>query len=996
MRSLGLNKMLKKNKILTVFILFSFLDVVPVFAQLEETANTKITELKNLIAQAETKGIDVLKEEATIRTAEVFLKYANWDEENVATNTEYFSLVHIYKDNAAQMAEDLPDFERNEIILMLDEAILNITKLINGEVTRKASPKIDWSQVSISGNKIMFQGKPVFLEDYTWKPRIEELTEFYGNKDGVFITPTDVTNSSGAIKGDLIAEIQGKTDNVAFGSIFLNHKNVPDWAETTYGPGFKMREDTFTAYDIDNPGARELQSHLLGATVPLMAGKKYTELGYMLVNEPHFITTKDGTKDVWASGPVSNYTIDKFKIWLENKHTSISELNMLWETSFASFNEVTIEIPIEISLRGTPMWYDWQLFNMNRVTEWYSFLRSKIQEHDPLAKTHLKLIPKMWSGNGRDHGLDFEALTMQSEIIGNDAGSHNSYMWGSVEEWESRYNFEWRELAMSYDFFKSISPNKINYNSEGHFLSTTKFRDLYQKPSYARMTYWLAHIHGLNVIQTWFWSRREDGSIRNNSGKSYAGSNNQQPRIVNEVASTMLDINAFAEEFTALQNMRKPIRIFHSKTSALNKTNHMDDVFELYEELYFNGLSLGFATENIITQQNNSLWDVIVVNNTQYVTLSELNSLQQYLDNGGTVILDSESLKMDEYGRNHNVYLNTNNGGVLISNSSVSSMANSALDVVESKGGMPKISVAETNSLGKKGVSWRVVAVNGKNIISLVNIGKETATVTLGLNGSSTIGLTNLLTGENLSRTFEMEPEKVYLLEAVDATLSVEEFDIEAVNEACPDEDNGKIKISAVNTNNYTLNFNGTEVNFTNDAALENLAPGFYEFCITNNSTNLEQCYNLKIDEATSIAGKTEAFSSRIFVNIEQGTAPFEVVVNNETVLNTNSKSFSVATNKGDLVKIKSSIDCEGELIQSTITAYPNPTTGVVQISVNSEKKNISVEIYNSQSQILVKESKIINNGVLQFNIEAYPSGLYFVKLQLENEESVNLKVMKL
>ncbi|MDO6424950.1 hypothetical protein, partial [Saccharophagus degradans] len=128
-------------------------------------------------------------------------------------------------------------------------------------------------------------------------------------------------NSSGAIKSDLLAEINGKTDHT-FGFVFLNHKGVPGWAESKYGPGFKMREDTFTAYDIDNPGAREMQSFLLEGTVPLMAGKKYSDLGYMLCNEPHFITTKDGSKTVWASGPVSEYSKVKFRTWLQNKHNS--------------------------------------------------------------------------------------------------------------------------------------------------------------------------------------------------------------------------------------------------------------------------------------------------------------------------------------------------------------------------------------------------------------------------------------------------------------------------------------------------------------------------------------------------------------------------------------------------------------------------------------------------------------------------------------------------
>lgn len=313
-----------------LFFSIVFLIVQNSYGQLEADAKNKIEQLKVLISEAETLEINVLQEKMTIRVAEVFLEYANWDEENVSENTNYFTLVARYKNNAAEMAQLLPDFERNEIVLMLDEAIETINHLKSGEITRSLSPKVDWGNVSISGNKVIFEGKPVFLEDYTWKPKIEKLTECFGNRDGVFMTPNDVINTSGSIKSALLSEINGKTDGGTFGSIFLNHKNVPNWAETAYGPGFKMREDTYTAYDIDNPGARELQGFLLGGTVPLMADKKYADLGYMLCNEPHFFTTSENGKNTWASGSVSEYTKVKFRDWLKTKHTSISELNELW------------------------------------------------------------------------------------------------------------------------------------------------------------------------------------------------------------------------------------------------------------------------------------------------------------------------------------------------------------------------------------------------------------------------------------------------------------------------------------------------------------------------------------------------------------------------------------------------------------------------------------------------------------------------------------------
>ncbi|MCL7754615.1 beta-galactosidase [Polaribacter sp. Z022] len=755
-------------KFLKTIIIFFFLGLANyAHAQLEQTAITKINELKAKITQAENAGLDVFKEKLTVRTAEVFLEFANWDENNIAENTSHFELVTRYKDNAAQMAADLPDFERSEVILMLDEAIATINQVIAGTIVRKPVPNIDWENISIKGNIVLSNNTPVFLSDYTWRPSTTQLNGFFGDKDGYFMTSSDVADAQGNIKTNVINELQSKP-NGKFGSVFLNHKGPPQWALDKYD-NFTVGGTLFTTYDIDNPGAREMQSFLLDGCVPLMAGKNYTKMGYMLTNEPHW----NSIANTWESDPVSEYTKAKFRTWLSNKHTTISKLNSLWNTNFASFNDVTIEIPMQQNLQGKPIWYDWMTFNMYRVTDWFVFLKNKIKENDPDAKTHIKIMPHLWSDNSKDSGIDLEALTRLTGVIGNDAKSWNSYMWGSTEEWEEHYSFHWREVSMAYDFMKSVSPNKIIYNSESHFLSTNKFRDLYLKPSYARASYWLAYVSGMNVSQTWFWARQADGSIRNNAGKGYAGSNNQQPRIINEVESTVLDLNANAEDIYAFQQLKKPIRIFYSKTSAINKSNHLDEVFSLYESMYFDGSPIGFASKGIIEENNNNDWNVILVYKTEFVTVDEFNALQTYLDNGGTIIIDSESLKKNEYGANHSMNLNVSNGTILQA-SSLASFKTKAFDLLSDKNELPNLKIVETNSLNIKGCFSRTISKqNGKEVITIVNLGKESTQVSLSMRDNGTISsIKNLLTGKELSTNFTMKRDDVLLLEVTPSSLS--------------------------------------------------------------------------------------------------------------------------------------------------------------------------------------------------------------------------------
>lgn len=762
-----------------ILIIFTFLlFYISSYSQLTTIAQTRISQLNQLIEQAENQGIDATKEKMSIRTAEAFLVYADWDEANVDENEAIYKLLPSgtsFYMNAKQLAENLADYERSQVILMLNDAIQNINKLINGEIIRKPTKKIDWTALSISGNQVVYNSKPVFLSDYNLKPETfgdgKDLTEFFGNKDVLVLRPSHVSNSSGNLQSLLLTELASKPTGT-FGDVFINNSVIPDWAEDEFGPDFKMRENTFIRFDIDNPGAKTLFNYLLEGVVPQTMGKNYSTLGYLLANEPHFFTTIDNP---FQTGSVSDYTINKFRNWLSEKHTTIANLNTIWNTNYTNFNSINLTIPLdtEVYERGGPIYYDWIKFNLERVTEWFTYLHNKIKELDANAKTHIKIIPDHWVGNSRASGIDLEELTYLTDISGNDASSQNSLLYGGPEPWQEDYSFYWEEISMSYDFMRSVSPNKIIYNSETHFLSGSNFRDLYLDPAYVKAAFWLATLHGMNVSQNWFWSRRENGSPSSTSLAGFGGSLNQQPRVVNEIEGTFIDLNSVSEDMYQIQNLRKPLRIFYSKTSVINKEDHMSDaVFRLYEALNFEGIPLGFATKNIILEQDNSQWDAIVIWDTEFVKKDELQALQTYLDNGGTIIKDAISLTKNEYGVAHTNSLTPSNG-TLITRTLLQNFVSKAIDFVKNNNGLPVITVDENNS-GKKGCFWRALTNNaGENIISIINLGKEDANITLSLlNNNNSVNVTNHLTGESLEATFKMNPYETRLLKVTDATLS--------------------------------------------------------------------------------------------------------------------------------------------------------------------------------------------------------------------------------
>ena len=284
----------------------------------------------------------------------------------------------------------------------------------------------------------------------------------------------------------------------------------------------------------------------------------------------------------------------KFRTWLAERHGTVATLNRLWKTDFSSFEDVTLTTPIDTKLRGAPIWYDWCRFNMHRVSDWFSFLRNETKTHDPAAKVHIKLIPEHFTQGARSHGLDFETLVRLQEIIGCDATTTNAPTWlENVDDWIDRYACNWRNLSIGYDFFRSISPKKLLYDSEFHGLSSVHWRDRDLTPDYVRCIYWLAHLHGMGMNETWYWSRNADGSPKNQCISDFFGSNLTQPRVMNAFGRTMKELNAFAPEMVALATRPKRVRLFYSEASAIQQAAYMDHVHETYKAFYHQGFPPG-------------------------------------------------------------------------------------------------------------------------------------------------------------------------------------------------------------------------------------------------------------------------------------------------------------------------------------------------------------------------------------------------------------------
>lgn len=224
--------------------------------------------------------------------------------------------------------------------------------------------------------------------------------------------------------------------------------------------------------------------------------------------------------------------------------------------------------------------------------------------------------------------------------------------------------------------------------------------------------------------------------------------------------------------------------------------------------------------------------------------------------------------------------------------------------------------------------------------------------------------------------------DDINLVKTRNAYEEEDNFTIQVTGETCPDQDNGKIKITAKNSEAYVAHLNGVNYAFNEEIIIDNLAPNSYNLCINVEGTTFESCFMLLVEEGSAISGKIGNSKSKgVVVNVDKGTAPYTVSVNSNEVLTTYSDSFEVEAKAGDIIQVKSSKNCEGLLIEKInmsngVRVYPNPVSNVLFVDAIEDS---TIEVYNVLGELVYAEVKPVKrNKVL---VAGMVSGLYFVKV---------------
>ncbi|WP_298488042.1 T9SS type A sorting domain-containing protein [uncultured Maribacter sp.] len=230
--------------------------------------------------------------------------------------------------------------------------------------------------------------------------------------------------------------------------------------------------------------------------------------------------------------------------------------------------------------------------------------------------------------------------------------------------------------------------------------------------------------------------------------------------------------------------------------------------------------------------------------------------------------------------------------------------------------------------------------------------------------------------------------------------LNEDNFDVSVTNKTCSSLNNGTLKITAKNNLNYETTIDNVTYNFNEELIITGLDAKTYSFCITVTNNTFEKCFEYTIQE-------NEIFNPILLINneedaykatfeIDTGTPPYTLTINNAFITEHNSSPFEVFVKNGDKVEISTSIPCEGTFLkyinlEPKTIIYPNPTEQDATIFLTEDVNPVLIHIFNSKGQLLSSDTYESQEKKIELPTNGLLSGLYYIVLDIKKPETIVL-----
>lgn len=777
--------------------------------------NTKKSSLQSKIAQAEGQipSLETSYAKVSLYTVNEFLIYAARDRQNAGTlqaryqstgfsgfNNDFNTQITIERGSQVNFSVFHPFQQLYDCTKILNSAIIEIDKQLAGTIVLKNIPNFTTSGYpSLSANASYYKkdGNVIFpssqwgLTADDTHPRQNDLMETQGYLGSLFHSPAQTTISGGKIVtttsyatnegtqlGDQLANNQTPTQ------IHFTHTNTSNWA--TLYPDIDDFKQTFIHYDIDYPNIKDINKSVIETFVPsIVNNSNGSSLVYVLSNEPRFDISQG-----LASQGVSNYTYNAYIEHLKTEYdNNINTLNTVYNPfnsnkNFSNFDELKTNytIPLNrVTWQGTPIWYDWLRFNMNRSNRWHLDLKNAVLQSDANAKASIKILGRTVEDPIKDDGIDPESLMDIQDVIGFDNqvvpnkthGRNNRF----YKDYLNHYVMDWREQAITLDFAKSLHPTKPTFDSEWHAISSNAWDNFILDEGYTRSALWMAYTNGLSMMNCWWWYREANGDLQNKVGTTgnIMFSPQHQAIVFNEFGKTMKELNAHGNTISTLTPNTRDFLIYFSIEAAIQDYNYSQQLAATYEALKLMNVKVGFTTE---TKINNLGYTpkAIIIPPTLFIKDSSIEALNTFKTNNPSTnivnILRGGALNFqkDEKGTPDASRVKTFLSGASSFNFTTDIFGTSGNGLIQRFRNSINIPAHPIDfkifKVGTSNETFGVFASFGftpenKQVLSLINLNLEACDISLP---SSPSGYSNLLTGETISTTVTMKPYDVLLI----------------------------------------------------------------------------------------------------------------------------------------------------------------------------------------------------------------------------------------
>ncbi|NND15648.1 MAG: T9SS type A sorting domain-containing protein [Eudoraea sp.] len=222
-------------------------------------------------------------------------------------------------------------------------------------------------------------------------------------------------------------------------------------------------------------------------------------------------------------------------------------------------------------------------------------------------------------------------------------------------------------------------------------------------------------------------------------------------------------------------------------------------------------------------------------------------------------------------------------------------------------------------------------------------------------------------------------------------------FNISIESESCQTNNDGSIRIEAIQDLTYTGTLTGPGSNgsdmFTTDFVWANLGAGTYNLCITaTDGTNdyEEQCFDLVISEPEPLSVFSSVSPDGQFVSLNlTGSVIYSLEFNGEIILVEDSQVQLDLKPGINTVKVSTPQSCQGVHEETFFTSgapllYPNPFVEEIAIALPNNEQLVEVVIFDYDGRLIRRSNQRVAADNMQLRFDGLPSGIYFIQLRSE------------